>query len=42
MFRVTLDAPTEAALKPVKLFERIRQNYRDLGSRFVVQSVGLN
>jgi hypothetical protein len=32
----------EAALKPVKLSERIRQTCRKLGSRFVIQSLGLD
>jgi hypothetical protein len=42
MFRVTSDAPIEAALKPVKLCERIHKTCRELGSRFVIQSVGLD
>jgi hypothetical protein len=42
MFPVTIQASIEAALKPVKLCERIRQTCRELGSRFVIQSVGLD
>ena len=42
MFRVTIEASIEAALKPVKLCKRIRQTCRELGSRFVIQSVGLD
>ena len=42
MFRVTIDASIETALKPVKLCERIRQTCRELGSRFVIQSLGLD
>jgi hypothetical protein len=42
MFRVTIDASIETALKPVKLCKRIRQTCRKLGSRFVIQSLGLD
>jgi hypothetical protein len=42
MFLVAFDASIEAALKPVKLCERIRQACRELGSRFVIQSVRLD
>ena len=42
MFSVTIDASIEAALKPVKLCERIRQSGRELGRRFVIQAVGLD
>ena len=42
MFRVTIDASIEEALKPVKLCERIPQTCCELGSRFVIQSVGLD
>jgi hypothetical protein len=42
LFRVTFDASIEAALKPVKLCERIHKTCRELGSRFVIQSVGLD
>jgi hypothetical protein len=42
MFRVTIDASIEAALKRVKLCERIRQTCREPGSRFVNQSVSLD
>jgi hypothetical protein len=42
MFRVTIDASIEAALKPMKLFKRIREACRELGSRFVIQSIGLD
>jgi hypothetical protein len=42
MFRVTIEASIEAALKSVKLCERIRQMRRELGCRFVIQSVGLD
>jgi hypothetical protein len=42
MFRVMFNASIEAALKPVKLCKRIRQSCRELGSRFVIQSVGLD
>jgi hypothetical protein len=42
VFLVTPEASIETALKPVKLCERIRQTCRQLGSRFVIQSVGLD
>jgi hypothetical protein len=42
MFRVTIDASIEAAFKPVKLCKRIRQTCRELGSRFAIQSIGLD
>jgi hypothetical protein len=42
MFRVTFDASMEAALKPVKLCQPIRDTCRQFGSRFVIQSVGLD
>ena len=42
MFLVAFGASIEAALKPVQLCERIRQICRELGSRFVIQSVRLD
>jgi hypothetical protein len=42
MFRVTIYASIKAALKPVKLGKHIRKTCRELGSRFVIQSVGLD
>ena len=42
MFRVTFNASIEAALKSVKVCERIRQTRRDPGSRFAIQSIGVD
>jgi hypothetical protein len=42
MPRVAIEASIEAALKPVKLCERMRKTCRELGSRCVIQSVGLD
>jgi hypothetical protein len=39
---VTIDASIEAALKPMKLGKGIGETCRELGSRFVIQSVGLD
>ena len=42
MLRLTIEAPNEALLKPVKLWKRIRQTCCELGSRLVIQAVGLD
>ena len=42
MFRVTIEASIEAALKPMKLCKRIHETCRELGSRFAIQSIGLD
>jgi hypothetical protein len=42
MLCVPIDASIELALKPLKLGKRIREASRELGSRFVIQYVGLD
>ena len=42
MLLVTSDASIEAALKPVKLYKRIREACCELGSRFAIQSLRLD
>jgi hypothetical protein len=42
MLPVMIEAPIEAALKSVQLGKCIRETCREVGSRFVIQSVGLD
>jgi hypothetical protein len=42
MFLVTSDTSIEVALKSMKLCKRIRDTSRELGSRFAIQSLGLD
>jgi hypothetical protein len=39
---VTIEASIEAAVKPMKLCKRIHDTCRELGSRFAIQSLGLD
>jgi hypothetical protein len=39
---IASDTSIEAALEPVKLFQRICEGGRDVGSRFAVQTIGLD
>jgi hypothetical protein len=41
-FRVAPDSPIKVALEPMKLVKCTRQGDRDVGSRFVVQPLGLD